>query len=67
MSMLITTSSNIISQHLEDRDEDSLGCARFSEFLQNFTEHQILWSVWSVDFLAFYIEIAYTDSTFCGA
>ena len=26
------------------------GCARFPEFVQNFSEHQILWSLCSVDF-----------------
>ena len=28
------------------------GCARFPEFLQNFSEHQILWSLCSIVFLA---------------
>ena len=27
-----------------------LGCARFSEFTQNFSERQVLWSLCSVDF-----------------
>ena len=30
--------------------ELSQGCARFPEFTQNFSEHQILWSLCSVDF-----------------
>ena len=32
---------------------ESLGCARFAEILQNFSERQILWSLCSVVFLAF--------------
>ena len=42
----------------------SVGCARFPEFVQNFSEHQILWSLCSADF---YIAFAYSNSTFCGA
>ena len=30
--------------------EISQGCARFPDFTQNFSEHQILWSLCSVDF-----------------
>ena len=29
---------------------DTQGCARFHEFVQNFSERQILWSLCSVDF-----------------
>ena len=43
------------------------GCARFPKILQNFSERQILWSLCSVVFHAFVIEIAYSNSTFCGA
>ena len=35
----------------------SLGCARFPEILQNFSERQILWSVCSVVFLAFALKL----------
>ena len=38
-----------------------LGCACFSEFLQNFSERQILCS------LCFNIEIAYSNFAFYGA
>ena len=34
-----------------------LGCARFPEFLQNFSEHQILWSLSSVDFYTFTLQL----------
>ena len=35
----------------------ALGCARFAEILQNFTERQILWSLCSVDFLTFTLRL----------
>ena len=35
----------------------ALGCARFAEFLQNFSERQILWSLCSVVFLAFTLRL----------
>ena len=34
-----------------------LGCARFPDFLQNFTERQILWSLCLVVFLAFALKL----------
>ena len=34
-----------------------LGCARFPEFLQNFSERQILWSLCSVFFYALTLEL----------
>ena len=45
----------------------TLECARFADILQNFTERQILWSLCSVFFSCFTIEIAYSNFTFCGA
>ena len=44
----------------------ALRCARFHEILQNFSEGQIFWSLCSVDFLAFNIEISCSNFTFCG-
>ena len=43
------------------------GCARFPEFLEHFSERQILLSLCSVVFYALNIEIAYSNFTFCGA
>ena len=34
-----------------------VGCARFPEFTQNFTEHQILWSLCLVDFHTFTLQL----------
>ena len=34
-----------------------LGCARFPEFVQNFSEHQILWSLCSVDFHTLILQL----------
>ena len=34
-----------------------LGCARFPEFTQNFTELQILWSLCSVDFHTYTLQL----------
>ena len=34
------------------------GCARFPEFLLNFSEHQILWSLCLVDFLALTLKLS---------
>ena len=34
-----------------------LGCALCAEILQNFSEHQILWSLCSVVFLAFTLKL----------
>ena len=33
------------------------GCARFPEFVQNFSERQILWSLCSVDFHTFSLQL----------
>ena len=33
------------------------GCAHFPEFVQNFSERQILWSLYSVDFHAFTLQL----------
>ena len=33
------------------------GCARFPEFVQNFSERQILWSLCSVDFHTFTLQL----------
>ena len=33
------------------------GCARFAEFVQNFSEHQILWTLCSVDFHTFTLQL----------
>ena len=35
----------------------SLGCARFPEILQNVSEHQILWSLCSVDFHTLILQL----------
>ena len=43
-----------------------LGCARFPEILQNFSERQILWSFVLGNFSCFCIEITYSNFTFCG-
>ena len=34
-----------------------LGCARFPQFVQNFSERQILWSLCSVDFHTFALQL----------
>ena len=34
-----------------------LGCARFPKFVQNFSEPQILWSLCSVDFHTFTLQL----------
>ena len=41
------------------------GCACFPEFLQHFSERQILWSFVLGSFSCFNIEIAYSNFTFC--
>ena len=51
---------------LDLADLQDQGCARFPETLQNFSECQILWSLCSVVFFCFNIEIAYSNFTFCG-
>ena len=33
------------------------GCARFPQFVQNFSERQILWSLCSVDFHTFALQL----------
>ena len=39
-----------------------LGCARFPEFVQNFSERQILWSLCSIVFLAFTLKLSIQTS-----
>ena len=39
------------------KNEKSPGCARFPEFVQNFSEHQILWSLCSVDFHTLILQL----------
>ena len=34
-----------------------LGCAHFPEFMQNFSEHQILWSLCLVDFHSLTLQL----------
>ena len=34
------------------------GCAHFPDFVKNFTEHQILWSLCSVDFHTLTLQLA---------
>ena len=43
----------------EARDQ---GCARFPEFLQNFSEHQILWRLSLLDFLALTLRLPFQTS-----
>ena len=42
---------------MSDRHTNIQGCARFPEFLQNFTEHQILWSLCLLVFLALTLKL----------
>ena len=42
------------------------GCARFPQFVQNFSDCQILWSLCSVDFYTFTLQLP-IQTTFCGA
>ena len=34
-----------------------MGCARFPQFVQNFSERQILWTLCSVDFHTFTLQL----------
>ena len=56
-SLQIGTSCREVRRHWTDVSETIQGCARFAEFLQNFSECQILWSLCSVVFHAFTLRL----------
>ena len=47
----------VASNVMRKAQEFTQGCACFPEFTQNFSERQILWSLCSVDFHTFTLEL----------
>ena len=66
MSPVVHLSKSILldgtKKSVNSANSGNLGCARFPEFVQNFSERQILWGLCSVVFHAFVLKLAIQTS-----